>query len=42
MEICYSGHFFGALRKYFGQNLPLNSEHPIIGWENGKHMHVFV
>ena len=31
----YSGHFFG-------KNFPLNNGHTMIGWENRKHMHVFV
>ena len=28
-----SGHFFCAPRENFGQNLPFNSGHRIIGWE---------
>ena len=41
MDICYSGHFFWALREHFGQNLPVNSGHPTIGWEKRKKVHVF-
>ena len=37
----YSGHFFWAPHEYFGQYLPLNSGHLIVGWENRKHIHVF-
>ena len=37
----YSGHFFLAPCEHFGQNLLLNSRHPIIGWENRKHVHVY-
>ena len=40
-EHFYSGHFFCAPRENFGQNLPFNSGHRIIGWEKRKHMHVF-
>ena len=35
----YSGHFYSG---HFGQNLPLNSGHLMIGWENRKYMNVFV
>ena len=43
----YSGHLlqwtlFSAPRKPFGQNLPLDSGHLMIGWENRKHMHVSI
>ena len=38
----YSGHFWWAPSEYFGQNVPVNREHPMIGWENRKHMDVFV
>ena len=30
---------FKSPREHFGQNLPLNSGHPVIGWEKRKHMH---
>ena len=30
-DICYSGHFCRATHEHFGQNLPLNSGHPMIG-----------
>ena len=33
-DICYGRHFFCAPREHFGQNLPLNSRQPMIGWEN--------
>ena len=36
----YSGHFLGVLVEHFGQNLPLNSGHPKIGWEKRKHMDI--
>ena len=41
-DICYSGHFLWAPREHFGQNLPVNSGHLMIGWENRKHMHVYI
>ena len=41
-DICYSEHFFWAPGEHFRQNLPLNSGHPMIGWEKRRHMDVFV
>ena len=29
----YSGHLFRAPREHFGQNLPLDSGHPMVVWE---------
>ena len=41
-HICYNGQYFLAPRKHFGQNFPLNSGHPMIGWEKRKHIYVFI
>ena len=29
----YNGHFFRVPREHFGQNIPLDSGHPMVGWE---------
>ena len=42
VDFCYSGHFLGAPREHFGQNLSLNSGHILIDWENREHIRVFV
>ena len=41
-DVYYSGHFFWALREDSGQNLPLNSGHPMISWEKRIDIHVFI
>ena len=38
----YSGHFFEHCVNILGKKLTLNDGHGMVGWENGKHMHVFI